>query len=213
MNITYLLDGQELVGGDDERRTALTGCPEICTVALDETAQEVRAFRRKEDCERWIHTQPFAAKYDETEELVLKAREFESRDHRQLLERQKLVTQRVREDLGELSKRLGVPVTSRELLDIAHHGAAVLDPPILHSAILFDNSSQGAVTGVILIGVPSPTFFGGNDRTSSLDVVGAVTTLYDRTWWRGDRQHFFGVGFFSMVTSNLNNRAASGTCV
>lgn len=34
-------------------------------------------------------------------------------------------------------------MTSRELLDIAHHGAAVLEPPILHSAILFDHSTQG----------------------------------------------------------------------
>ena len=132
MNITYVMDGREMEAGEDERKAALTGCPEICTVALDETAQEVRAFRRKEDFERWVTTQPFAAKYAETEELVHQAREFERRDHRHLLERQQLVTQRVREDLSELSQRLGVPLTSRELLDVAHHGSAVLDPPILH---------------------------------------------------------------------------------
>lgn len=213
MNTTYVLDGQQLAGNDEELQKALTGCPEICTIAHNETTREVRAFRRKEDFERWIRTEPFAAKHEETEELVRKAREYESRDHRQLLEHQRLVTERVREDLSELSSRLGVPLTARELLDIAHHGSAVLDPPILHSAILFDYSTQGAVTGVLFIGVPIPTFGGGNDRTSQLDVVGSVTTLYDRTWWRGDRQSFYGSGFFTMVNSPLNNRSASGVCV
>ncbi len=213
MKITYLIDGREIGADGEERKAAMTGCPEICTVAVDETAQEVRAFRRKEDFERWVRAQPFGPKYAESEEMVHQAREFQSRDHQHLLERQQLVTQRVREDLSELSRRMGVPLTSRELLDVAHHGSALLDPPILHSAILFDYSPQGAVTGVLLIGVPIPTFGGGNDRTSQLDVIGSVTTLYDRTWWRGDRQSFFGSGFFTMVTSNLNNRAASGTCL
>ncbi|MEU4620422.1 hypothetical protein AB0G04_10660 [Actinoplanes sp. NPDC023801] len=89
-----------------------------------------------------------------------------------------------------------------------------MEPAILHSAVLFDNSPAGAVTFILPNGIPVPTFAGGNDRTSQVDITAAaVTTLWDRTWWRGDRHVMFGVGFFTLFNSAFDNRAASGACI
>ena len=213
MKLKYVLDGKELSGSADTQRGALARCPVICTIAETDQEQEVHGFQQEDDFQRWARGQRFAAKVEETNELVTKAREYETRDHRRALERQQILNQRTLDDLRELAQELGLSPTSRELLDLAHRGVSPLEPPILRSAVLYDNSPLGAVVFILPIGIPVPTFGGGNDRASQLDAWGAVTTLWDRTWWRGDRQIFYGVGFFTLFNSNFDNRAASGVNV
>jgi hypothetical protein len=213
MKIKYVLDGNELTGSADTQRATLGRCPVTCTIAVTDQEQEVHGFRQEDDFKRWVGGQPFAAKVEETDELVTKSREYESRDHRRVLERQQILNQRTVDDLSELAQESGFSLTSRELLDLAHRGVPPMEPPILHSAVLYDNSPLGAVVFILPTGIPVPTFGGNNDRASQLDVVGVVTTLWDRTWWRGDRQVFYGVGFFTLFNSNFDNRAASGTCL
>ena len=191
----------------------LAGCPVVCTIAHPGDEREVRGFRREEDFERWVRAQPFAAKHEEAQELVRTARAFEHQPHEHVIAAQEVLAARVATDLADLSDRLGLPLLSRSVLDAAHHGPSLLEAAIVHSAVLFDNSPQGTVTGILPTGVPVPSFAGGNDRTSQLDVVGAVTTLWDKTWWRGDRAVFYGVGLFTLFNSNFDNRAASGLCI
>ena len=213
MKLKYVLDRKELSGSANTQRAALARCPVTCTIAVTDQEQEVHGFRQEDDFERWVRGQPFAAKVEEMDELVTKAREYETRDHRRVLERQQILNQRTLDDLSELAQELGLSPTSRELLDLAHRGVSPMEPPLLRSAVLFDNSPLGAVVFILPTGIPVPTFGGNNDRASQLDVVGAVTTLWDRTWWRGDRQVFYGSGFFTLFNSNFDNRAASGACV
>ena len=58
-----------------------------------------------------------------------------------------------------------------------------------------------------------PTFGRGNDRASVMTVVGALTTLWDKTWWRGDKEYFYGSVTFTLSNTSFDNRAASGICV
>ncbi|HWS32494.1 MAG TPA: transposase [Actinoplanes sp.] len=214
LKIRYFLDEKELNGPVETRRTALAQCAVTCTVNVAEQLQEVRGFRKDGDFEGWVRGQPFAAKVEETKELVARSRVHESQDAQRVVDRQRILNQRTVEDLMELSQRLDLAPTSRELLDLAHRGVSPLEPPILHSAVLFDNSPSGAVTFILPTGIPVPSFGGGNDRTSQVDIIAAaVTTLWDRTWWRGDSHVMFGVGFFSLFNSAFDNRAASGICL
>lgn len=214
MKLTYVLDGKKLSGSADAQRGALARCPVTCTIAGTDQEQEIHGFQQENDYERWARSQPFVAKVEEIKELVAKAREYETRDHRRALKRQQILNQRTLDDLSELARELGQSIKSRELLDLAHRGISPLEPPVLHSAVLYDNSTAGAVTFILPNGIPVPTFANGNDRTSQVMVTaGAVTTLWDKTWWRGDRQVFYGVGLFTLFNSNFDNRAASGACV
>lgn len=214
MKIRYLFDDKEMNRPEEAQRAELAECPVTCTVKVTEQLQEVHGFRKEGDFEGWVRDQPFAAKVEQTNELVAKSREYESRHAQRVVERQQTLNQRAVDDLMELSRRLDLAPTSRELLDLAHIGVSPLEPPILHSAVLFDNSPMGAVTFILPNGIPVPTFGAGNDRTSQVDITAAaVTTLWDRTWWRGDRHIMYGIGFFTLFNSAFDNRAASGACV
>ncbi|HEV7949330.1 MAG TPA: hypothetical protein VGP24_06145, partial [Glaciihabitans sp.] len=144
MKIKYVLDGNELTGSADAQRAALGRCPVTCTIAVTDEEQEVHGFRQEDDFERWVGDQPFAAKVGETDELVTKSREYESRDHRRVLKRQQILNQRTVNDLSELADEFGLSLKSRELLDLAHRGVSPMEPPVLHSAVLYDNSPLGA---------------------------------------------------------------------
>lgn len=213
MNVRYVLDGKLSKGPVEMQRAELRRCPVTCSLGIGDEEQEVRGFRSDGDFQAWARSQPFAAKVEETDALVAKAREYEQRDPARMLERQRSLNQRTIDDLKRLATEQKLSMGSRELFALAHRPASPLEPPVLHSAVLYDSSPQGAVVFILPTGIPVPSFGGGNDRASQLDVIGVVTTLWDRTWWRGDRQMFFGTGFFTLFNSNFDNRAASGTCL
>jgi len=219
MKLKYVLDGKELGGSVDTQRGALARCPVICTIADTDQEQEVHGFQQEGDFQRWARGQHFAAKLEETNELLTKAREYETRDPRRALERQQILNQRTLDDLRELAQQSGLSPTSREIFDLAHRGPSPLEPPILHSALLYDTGTAQNPSGLLFVlpnGIPVPTFGGGNDRTSIMSVVGILTTLSDKTWWRGDKAYFAvfaGSVTFTLSNSSFDNRAASGICV
>ena len=214
MKLKYVLDGKELSGSADTQRGALARCPVICTIAETDQEPEVHGFQQEDAFQRWARGQRFAAQLEETNERLTQAREYETRDHQRALERQQILNQRTLDDLRALAQQSGLSPTSQELFDLAHRGLSPLEPPILHSAVLYDTSTQGAVVFILPTGIPVPTFGGGNDRASIVWVsAGALTTLWDKTWWRGDRQYLYGVGECRLANSSFDNRTASGICV
>lgn len=214
MKLKYVLDGKELSGSADTQRAALARCPVICTIAETDQEQEVHGFQQENGFQRWARGQRFAAKLEETNELLTKAREYETRDHRRALDRQQILNQRTLDDLRELAQQSGLSPTSKELFDLAHRAPSPLEPPILHSGVLFDTSPLGGVLSVLPLGIPVPTFGGGNDRASFMTMFGLLITLSDRTWWRGDKAYFsvFGTASITFTLSDVgfSNRAASG---
>jgi hypothetical protein len=213
ITLRYVLNGKVLSGPAATQRSALARCPVICMIAETEHTQEVHGFHDDDAFQQWARGQGFVAKLEETNELLAKAREYERRDHRRILERQQLLNQRTLEDWRELAQQEELEPTSRQLFDLAHRGLSVLEPPIIHSAVLYHTSPLGAAVFILPIGIPVPTFGGGNDRASIMDAAGVLTTLWDKTWWRGDRQHFYGIGRFTLANSGFDNRAASGVNV
>jgi hypothetical protein len=213
MKLKYVLDGKELSGSPDTQRAALARCPVICTIAETDQEQEIYGFQQEDGFQRWARGQRFAAKLEETNELLTKAREYETRDHRRALERQQIMNQRTLADLRELAQQSGLSLTSKELFDLAHRGSSPLETPILHSAVLYDTSPLGGVTFILPVGIPVPTFGGGNDHASVMNTAGLLTTLWDRTWWRGDKHLYWGIGLWWLANTGWDNRAASGTNV
>ena len=215
-NLTYVVDGKEIRESADTQRAALARCAVVCNFAESEEEQEVRAFHREEEFQRWARSQRFSTQLEQVDEMLAKAREYETTDHQRALDRQQVLNQRVIADLRELAEHLGLSLSSWELFDQAHRGLSLLEPPILHSAILFDGEFQG-LNFILPSGIPIPTFGKkGNDKAESVVVSPAgFVMLADRTWWRGAKCYFGGYNNVKFMLDELafENKAASGLCL
>ncbi|HWW60978.1 MAG TPA: hypothetical protein VN181_06400 [Thermoanaerobaculia bacterium] len=214
MKLRYVIDGKEVTGSGAANQAALATCTVTCNIAGTEEDQELRGFHDEAAFQAWARTQHFASKLDESNALITKSREYETREHRRALDRQQAVNQRTLADMRELADSSGLSLSSKELAKLAHAGVSPLEPAILHSALLWDSSTASNLLFTLPSGVPIPTFGGANDRSSALTLLVGFVTLWDKIWWRGDKAYFVAAAAtFALADVGFNNRAASGICV
>ncbi|HEX5733480.1 MAG TPA: hypothetical protein VF131_11660 [Blastocatellia bacterium] len=119
-------------------------------------------------------------------------------------------------DLEELSKETGLAIGTPEFLVEASIHRSAIEPPLFDPTLLFDKVTDPGfppVFGGVFFPVAAaiPTFFGFNDKASGALVLG-LCTLFDKTFFRGQRAFLFATTPIRFVLSDIayDNRAASG---
>jgi hypothetical protein len=146
------------------------------------------------------------------DELSKKAQELENSDHSRASFWQALVTNNIKSQMASLAERTGLDPTSPELLKMAHEGASVLEPPLLHSAFLWDGIACSGAVLPLLTGVPFPTlsWVGFNDRASSVTGFASTITLWEKSWFGGRAAFMFSIGAcIHLLDLNFSNIASS----
>jgi hypothetical protein len=167
------------------------------------------------DLRAWARSapSPIAEELERIDESVKKARELEGANPARAMFWQDLVTKGVVSQMQRLAERLGLDLASPQLLELAHEGASVLEPAVLHSVVLWDGlgCASGGICPVVT-GVPLPvlSWVGFNDRASSITGLGSTATLWERNWFGGRSAFFFLVGACIDLTSvSFSNIASS----
>jgi hypothetical protein len=188
--------------------TALDSAHTVACVEQIDHAQTAFVFTSDQEVKAWARAAPapILEQLERTEELARKARELEQADHAQAEFWQALVVKHVKEQMASLAERAGLELTSPELLKLAHDGASVLEPPVLHSIVLWDGIACSGAFLPILSGVPFPTFswLGFNDRASSANGIIGAATLWERSWYRGRAAFVGSIGAICIPLSDLN---------
>ena len=152
-------------------------------------------FPREEDLRPWLRSAPapIAEQVARTDELARKAQALEQTETERAAFWQDLLTRRIVADVQGLAARLGVDETSAEVLKLALEGGSVLEPPLLHSAILYDREGCSGAWRPLPSGVPFPnlSWIGFNDRAGAVRVHGFLA-LWKNRWFRQRRAIFTG---------------------
>jgi hypothetical protein len=193
---------------------ALDGAHTVACVEQIDHGETAFVLGSESDVKAWARSAPapILEQIERTEELARKARELEHADHARAEFWQALIVRHVQEQMASLAERTGLELTSPELLKLAHDGASVLEPPVLHSIVLWDGIACSGGYLPILSGVPFPTFswLGFNDRASSANGVVGAATLWERSWYGGRAAFVGSIGAACVSLSNLNfNNLAS----
>jgi hypothetical protein len=204
-------------------KTHLTKTAEV-SAALDEAqvavgpidGETVFIFGSDHDFQAWARDAPplIHDAVKKTEELARKARELEHADNTAAMMAQELASSRTLADLDGLAARFGLDPASPELIRLAHEGISVLEPPVLHSAILWDGfaCSSGA-SRVIPALVPHPTLGNLNNAASSVTGAGSLT-LWENNWFGGrQRTLFLLASCIHLSDINWDNIASSAIAV
>jgi hypothetical protein len=182
-----------------------------------DAGETVFVFRGEDELRSWLRAAPapLAEQVARTDELARKAQALEHADTERAAFWQDLLSRRIMADVQGLAARLGADETSAEVLKLALQGASVLEPPLLHSAILFDRDGCGGAWRPLPSGVPFPnlSWIGFNDRAGAVRVHGFLA-LWRNRWFRGRRAVFTGyplpclplldVGFDNSASSALS---------
>lgn len=171
-------------------------------------------FRNASDLHAWARStpSPIAEQIERTSELARKAQELENADNAQAIFWQDLIIKRIASDIQSLADRFRLDPVSEKLLKIAYEGASVLEPPVLHSAILFDRSQCGGAWRPLPSGVPFPnlSWIGFNDRAGAVRVHGFLQ-LWKNRWFRQRSAFFTGwpLPCLDLAEVNFDNSASS----
>jgi hypothetical protein len=210
----YVIGTKTHAARTPEVATALDSAHTVACVEQIDNAETAFVFGSDSEVKAWARAAPapILEQIERTEELARKARELEHADHAQAAFWQALVVKHVQEQMASLAERTGLDLASPELLKLAHDGASVLEPPVLHSIVLWDGIACSGAVLPILSGVPFPTFswLGFNDRASSANGVLGAATLWERSWYGGRAAFVGSIGAACVSLSNLNfNNMAS----
>src|SRR5262249_10560193 len=138
---------------------------------MDE-GKAIFVFRAEEELRTWLRAAPapLAEQVARTDELVRKAQALEPTDTERAAFWQDQLTKRIVADVQGLSERLGQAEPSAEVLKLALEGGSVLEPPLLHSAILYDRDGCAGAWRPLPSGVPFPnlSWIGFNDRAGAV---------------------------------------------
>jgi hypothetical protein len=203
----YFIDGRAVAAELVERDQLIESCAARCAADPGDGEVAVFVFSKPDHFHAWHRTMPFGPKLEAALEAVAKVQELEGTDHALALARQRALTERALADIHELARRLGLPVDSLELFMAAHRGASLLEPPVLHSALLYDNRDCTGDIHPVISGVPYVTLGSFNNVASSARVVGSLA-VWPRTWFRGTPAYFIGVGVgpcFRFAWTHSNN--------
>src|SRR5205823_3626085 len=140
---------------------------------------------------RWAAGTKHAAKFAEQDEIVAKAREFEKADNSAAIERMKLRTDRISEDLRALSTRTGLPINSMELLRRASVDYPIIEGPVFHSSLAFEHINGGGAELPLVVTMPDLGWLRWSNRISSIFLIG-YGMFADLTWYRGSKLHLVG---------------------
>jgi hypothetical protein len=118
------------------------------------------------------------------------------KDNNVAKERQEKLARRVLEDLDELSRRTGLPISSTELLMKASEDSPLLEGRIFdHSSFIWERSGgMGAAWPVFGIPYPDLNWFQWGNRAVSINVNG-FAVLTDNAWFGGQSVFLFGIGW------------------
>ncbi len=157
-------------------------------------------------------------------ELARKAQELENTNNEQAIFWQNLITKRIMSDMQNLAERLDLDPASVELFKVAHEGASVLEPPVLHSAVLYDRAiPDGAMTRCGgawrplfgSVAYPNLSWIGFNDRASAVRIsLWGALTIWKNRWFRQRSAFLTGLAFPCLPLADLNfdNSASSAIC-
>lgn len=172
----------------------------------------IYAFKNETDLYAWARDLPVADNFERMREGLKKARALKDEDNTAIFERQALLAKRIEEDLGELSKRTGLPANSKQLFLRATEKAGILEGRIFDPAMLFSGTNfSGNAVGLT---VPSPNlanFPGMNNTVSSVQVIG-ICRLFAGTFFNGASTLLLGAPYFqisNLTTIAFNNITSS----
>jgi hypothetical protein len=141
--------------------------------------------------------------------------QYKQKDNTVAKGRQKKLAKRVLEDLSELSKRTGLPISSTELLMKASEDSHILEGRIFdHSSVLWELSGgMGAAWPSFGIPYPDLNWFRWGNRAVSISVNG-LAILTDNPWYGGQWVVLFGFGWslFELAGLNFQFRAEAIYC-
>jgi hypothetical protein len=151
----------------------------------------VYLFDSEEAFFTWSKRTAYAEHIARIQAFVEEAQKHEQDDPTVYIERVQTVTERIRADLQKLSARTGLPLGSIELLKHATIESPILEGPIFHSALLYDQPNErGDTLGVVM--TPNFGWVDWDDRASSILALG-VGFLARLHWFRGHKVWFAGI--------------------
>lgn len=211
----YMIGNQAYTTKTAEVSAALEEAHTIAWPGQIDEGKTIFIFRNENDLHAWARSapSPIAEQIERTNELARKAQELENVDNEQAMVWQNLIIKRTISDMQSLADRFRLDPTSIELLKIAHEGASVIEPPVLHSAILYDRDGCGGAFRPLPSGVPFPnlSWIGFNDRAGAVRnvPVGSVM-LWRHRWFRGRTAFLTGTAVcLPLIDLNFDNMASS----
>jgi hypothetical protein len=211
----YMIGNRTFASKTEDVSAALDTAQIVSWSSQIDDGETAFIFAQESSFRAWARSAPSPIPQDveKTEELARKARELEKADNKATMLSQDLAAERALADLDSLAARLGLNRTSPELVKIAHEGVSILEPPVLHSAILCSSLGCAGSVRVVPSGIPAPTLGNMNNLTSSVTGAGSVT-LWENNWFGGRRTFIFTVAVcISMIPLNFDNIASSAIAV
>lgn len=159
----------------------------------------------------WSKTTTFHSRVEDLQARAKHAAGLSEADRKRIEARQQTMVRRTQKDLADLAKRTTHAIGSPEFFRLAVEGESLSEPPVLHSALLWDGAGYTGSVFPVLSGIPFFTLGGLKNRASSLRVHG-VLGLWERTWFRGTNWIFGGIGMaigFQLQGTGANNNAES----
>jgi hypothetical protein len=187
-----------LVNGKQTKREDAVKYPVMAAVEGLSDEAAIHAFDSQQAFVKWSEKTKHAEKIAGAIEAIEAVRQYKQKDNTVAKGRQKKLAQRILEDLEELSKRTGLPISSTELLMKASEDSPLPEGRIFnHSAVLWEQS-RGMGAAWPSFGVPYPdlNWFQWGNRAASINVNGHAY-LYDQPWYSG-QMIFLSAAFWSL---------------
>jgi hypothetical protein len=206
-----------LVNGKESTKKELTSQPFIVAGVEGETAH---GFASEEALCRWAAGTIHADRFARAIGTMKLGQQLEgTTTGARALKRIEAATERLQDELRELSEETGLAIGSPEFLAQANTSATLLAAAPIPTTLLFDKVVDPGLPPVfggtfIPVIATIPSFLGFNDKASGAIVVG-LCTLHDKTFFRGPAAFLFGAPFARFVLDDLgfDNRAASGIAI
>ena len=187
----------------------------VCSIEVD-GGKITHVFRTETTFRSWVKSSPLAERIAKIDALIDDARRLENGDHTRAKSRQQILSERMAADMQELAERLKVDVRSPEFLEIARRPHTVLEPPVLHSAILYDGSDATGTWKPIQNGIPYPVlaWLNFDNKTTSTRGFSGLLRLSDSNWFGGTSKYWGVPGeVWELANEGFDNRASSAVLV
>lgn len=155
----------------------------------------VYVFDSDDNFNKWAMTTKHADKITQINRTIAEVQKHQNEDHTEAIKRAQIVNQRVMDDLKALSAKTGLPLGSPELFLRASVQTPILEPPILRSALLFDDYDfkwDQQVFPANTVPYPVLGWYNFDHKASSMMFLGAGVAS-DQPWFWGAKFWFVGI--------------------